>query len=356
MKRFSFSISLLISSIIIFQTACKPADETAPVDTYSKGVYITNEGTFKVAGDVSFYNRTVGGITTDIFSKSNNGAAAGSIIQSMTYLNRDTAFLVANNSNKILMVNPRTFQVFDSISIFYPRYVHIINATRGYVTAGNGTKAASDSIYVLNFRTKTFLKSAPTKGLGPDQILSYGYKQYVINSGGYEKDSSVAIFDASSVYADTLLTKIKVGAGPNSIARDANGDIWVLCGNYYDQAGNGKLYQIRNDVVVGTFDTPKFASHLTTDVSGNNLYFLSGNQIFTKNLLNFTTNPPQLFMTQPYFVSLYGLDFDPTSGYLYCTDAKDFASKGSLYIFDAITKTLKDSVKVGVAPSDFTFN
>ena len=356
MKRFSFSISLLISGIIIFQTACKPADDTLATDTYSKGVYITNEGSFKVPGDVSFYNRNVGGITTDIFSKGNNGTSAGSFVQSMTYLNRDTAFVVVNGSNKILMINPRTFQVFDSISIFYPRYLHLINATRGYVSAGNGTKAASDSIYVLNFKTKTFLKSAPVNGLGPDQIISNGYKQYVINSGGYEKDSSVAIFDASTVYADTILTKIKVGAGPNSIVRDANGDIWVLCGGYYDQAGNGKLYQIRNDVVVGTFDVPKYASKLTIDLSGNNLYYLSGNQIFTKNLLNFTTNPPQLFMSQPYFVSLYGLAFDPTSGYMYCTDAKDFASKGSLYIFDALTKTLKDSVKVGVAPSNFSFN
>ena len=107
---------------------------------------------------------------------------------------------------------------------------------------------------------------------------------------------------------------------------------------------------------MGTFDVPKFASNLTTDVSGNNLYYLSGNQIFTKNLLNFSTNPPQLFMSQPYFVSLYGLAFDPTSGYMYCADAKDFASKGSLYIFDATTQTLKDSVKVGVAPSNFYFN
>ena len=359
MKRFYFSFSLFISTLLIFQTACKPADDTPATDTYSKGVYITNEGKFpNGTGDVSFYNRNVGGITTDIFAKGNSGASAGNIVQSMTYLNRDTAFLVVNNANKILMVNPRTFQVFDSIICSYPRYVSIINATRGYVTSWLPGSKVTDSVFVLNFNTKTFLKAVPVNGFGPDKMLAYGYKRYVINSGGFNytaADSSVTVFDAANIYADTVLTQIKVGAAPNSIVSDGNLDIWVLCGNLYG-GGAGKLVQIKNDVVVATFNVPNGSSNLTTDVSGNNLYYLVGNQIYTKNLLNFSANPPQLFMTQPYFVSLYGLSFDPTSGYMYCTDAKDYSSRGSLYIFDATTKTLKDSVKVGVAPSNFSFN
>ncbi len=359
MKRFSLSFALLVATILILQTACKPADDTLAVDSYAKGVYITNEGKFpNGTGDVSFYNRNIGGITTDIYAKGNSGAAAGNIVQSMTYLNRDTAFVVVNNANKILMVNPRTFQVFDSIKCSYPRYVHIINATRGYVTSWLPGSKVTDSVFVLNFKTKTFLKAIPIQGVGPDEILDYGYKHYVVNNGGFDYvkgDSTVTVIDGSNVYADSVLTKIKVGPAPNSIVSDANGDIWVLCSNYYG-GGSGKLVQIKNDVVVAQYAVPNGASNLTTDATENNLYFLVGNQIYTKNLLNFSTNPPQIFMSQSYFVALYGLAFDPTSGYMYCTDAKDFASRGSLYIFNAGTKTLIDSVKVGVAPSNFYFN
>ena len=350
MKLFKMNAWVKLLALTILFNACNPTDET-PADNYANGVFITNEGPFQNGtGTVDFYNRAIGGIQNDIFAKANNGAAIGNVLQSMSFKG-DTAYLVVNNANKLVSVNYKTFQSASTIIGFnYPRNFLSINNTSAYVTDW-GADGLTGSVKVFDYATKTVAKTVPT-GKGADKMLRIGSRIWVLNSGGFGKDSTIAIVETAN---DSVSSKIQVGLGPNSIVQDANGDVWVLCGGYFDKPDNGKLIKIRNEKVEYTFDVPKYASSLTKDATGNNLYFVAAGKIYKKDILNFGVTPPSVFITQSYFSNLYSLGFDTKSGYLYCGDAKGFTGASSVYIFDPSSKVLKDSVKAGVGVNGFYF-
>lgn len=346
--KINFWVKLLVLTALF--NACKPTDDL-PADDYTNGVFITSEGAFqKGTGTVDFYNRTVSGIQNDIFAKANNGAAIGNILQSISFKG-DTGYLVVNNANKLVLVNYKSFQSLTTVTGFtLPRQFLTINNTSAYVTDW-GADGLTGSVKLYDFSTKTIAKTIST-GKGADKMLRIGSKVWVTNSGGFGKDSTVAIIETAN---DSVVTKIKVGLGPNSIVQDANGDIWVLCGGYFDKPDNGKLIKIRNEKIENTFDVPKYASSLTKDATGNNLYFVATNKIYKKDILNFGATPPSVFITQPYLSNPYSLGFDNKSGYLYVGDGKDFISASSVYIFDPSSKILKDSVKAGIGVNGFYF-
>ena len=341
-----FAIGFL--ALVVGFNACKPADEDA-VGTYGDGVFITCDGAFPSGtGVVSFYNRK-DPATTDIFAKENNGAALGNTVQSMS-IYEGKAYVMVNNANKMVVVDAKTFQNATTVSgINYPHQFIAIDKTRSYVSEW-GEKGLKGAVKVYDLVNKTFVKTILTGGSGAGSMLRTGSTMWVINNSGLnftKPDSTIVLID---IDRDSVTKTIKVGASPNSMVYDVNGDLWVLC-------GSGRLVKIRNGVVDATtsFDVPLYSTRLTGDLTGSNLYFTSGNKIYQKDLLNFGKTPPSVFLTQPYLNSPYSIGFDPKTGYMYCGDAENYSSAGTVYIFDPATKALKDSTKVGVAPNGFIF-
>jgi DNA-binding beta-propeller fold protein YncE len=336
------------SALVIGFNACKPADEDT-VGTYGNGVFITCDGAFPSGtGVVSFYNRK-DPAQADVFGKENNGAALGNTVQSMSIYD-GKAYIMVNNANKMVITDAKTFLNPVTVSgINYPHQFIAIDKTRAYVSEW-GDKGLKGAIKVYDLVNKNFVKTILTGGSGAGNMLKIGSTMWVINNSGLnfaKPDSTIAIID---IDRDSVTKTIKVAPSPNSMVYDVNGDLWVLC-------GSGKLMKIRNGVVdaTSTFDVPAFSTRLTSDLTGSNLYFTSGNKIYQKDLLNFGKTPPSVFLTQPYLNSPYSIGFDPKTGYMYCGDAENYSSAGTVYIFDPTTKTLKDSTKVGIAPNGFIF-
>jgi DNA-binding beta-propeller fold protein YncE len=346
MNLLKFSLSLGLIALFLSFNACKPADETTS-GSYESGVFITCDGVFPTGtGFVSFYNRK-DAAQTDIFGKENGGAALGNTVQSMAIYG-GKAYTMVNNANKIVITDARTFQAPETVTgINYPHQFLPIDKNRAYVSEW-GEKGLKGALKVYDFVNKTFVKTIPTGGSGAGNMLKIGSTVWVINNSGLnftKADSTIAIID---VDRDSVTKTLKVGSSPNSMVQDVNGDLWVLC-------GSGKLVRIHTGIVDLTFDVPLYATRLTGDVTGSNLYFVSGNKVYQKDLFNFGKTPPSVFLTQPYLNSPYSLGFDPKTGYMYCGDAENYSSNGTVYIFDPATKTLKDSTKVGVAPNGFVF-
>lgn len=337
--------------LLVFFSACEREDDK-PSESYTNGVFITCEGPFQTgSGSVDFYNRTIGGIKNDIFAKENNGAAVGNILQSLSIKN-DTAYLVVNNANKLVTVTYKNFKQLSTIEGFsLPRFFMPIDDIRAYVSEW-GTGGLAGGIKVYDYSTKKVAKTIST-GKGTGKMIRIGTRVWAVNEGGLGKDSTLVAVD---IFTDSVVNKITVGLGPNSLVADANFDIWVLSGGYFDRSDKGKLMKIRNDKVEVSFDVPKFAHSLIRDDSGNTLYFIADGKIYRKDIVNFGNIPPSVFMSQSYFQYPYSLGFDPKSGYLYCGDAKTFTNNGTVYIFDPNSKVLKDSIKTGIAPNNFYFN
>jgi DNA-binding beta-propeller fold protein YncE len=368
MKIMTFSKNTLwamLAAVIFTTIACKKGDEK-PESAYASGVFISCEGPFgSGTGTVSYYNR-VDSTRNDIYGAANSGAAIGNVLQSYTVYN-GVGYLLANNANKIVTVDPKTFittATYDTGFVF-PRYaVGGTDGSRLYVTT-YGKGGLNGTFNVFDLASKKISRTIAT-GKGASKMLLSGGKIWVVNDGGTNadfklaRDSSVVVIriPTLSTEVETFEKRIKVGAGPNSIVQDNNGNVWVLCGGYDYIKPDGKLYQIRNEVVVDSFSLPSGASSLTLDNAKTTLYFLADNKVYAKDPLNFDKKAPSVFLQNAAFVYPYGLGVDPKTGYLYVADAKDFTKSGEIYVFDPATKAMKLNIKtgVGVGPNGFYFN
>jgi DNA-binding beta-propeller fold protein YncE len=363
MKIMTFSkntLWALLAAVTFSFMACTKGDEK-PESAYASGVFIVCEGPFgSGTGTMSYYNRA-DSTRGDIFGAANGGAAIGNVLQSYTVFN-NVGYLMANNANKMITVDPKTFAVtgtYDTGFIF-PRYALGIDANRVYVSC-YGKDGLDGSIKLFDVSAKKVSRTIPT-GKGANKMILVNGKIWVVNDGGTNtnfklaRDSSVVIINTA---ADTVIEKrIRVGAGPNSVVADNNGNVWVLCAGYDYIKPDGKLYQIRNETVVDSFSLPTGASGLTLDNSKTTLYFLADNKVYTKDPLNFDKKAPSVFLQNTAFTYLYGLGVDPKTGYLYVADAKSFTTGGEIYVYDPATKGMKIVLKngVGVAPNGFYFN
>ena len=349
-KFFRFSIWQLTFTVLIFFTACeKNPDPIASKGAYENGVFITCEGKFTGGtGTVSFYNREKSGVKNDLFSLENSGAVVGNILQSMT-VHEGIGYLMVNNANKVLIVDPYTFKYKDSIGgTILPRYLVGADTKKAYLSEW-GAGGVTGSVKVVDIATRKVTKTILT-GSGAEKMLKVGNRLYVCNAGGFGLDSTVAVIDTDN---DVLLSKIAVGYNPSSIVADANGDIWVLSGGSFSKTTGSNLVKIKGIAVVSTFEVPKYASNLVIDGAKNNLYYLAQKSIWKKDL---GTTTPSVFFQNAGISTPYALGFDAKSNSLYLSDAKDYASTGTLFIVDPTAAVFKDSVKVGIVPGGFSFN
>ena len=332
--------------------SCNKGDEK-PSELFQTGVFITNEGPFgSGTGTVSYYDRDAATLKNDIYGTANSGAAIGNVLQSMN-LYSGKAYLIVNNANKLVVATAKNFVSESTLAtgLTLPRYFLPIDVNRAYITQW-GKDSTTSGIAVYDYASKTIAKTIPT-GKGADRMIRNATSGaiWVLNSGGLGKDSTVSIVNS---LADSVLQKIKVGLGPNSIVQDANGDIWVLSYGEF-QKSSGKLVKIRNNAVEYSFDVPYGAASLIGDKSKTTLYFLANNQIYSKDLLNFGATPPSVFLKPSGATALYSLGFDPKTSLLWCGDALDYKQSGVVYIIDPTTKTEKSKLTVGVAPNGFIF-
>lgn len=109
MKKLSFYF--LAFSALIFAFACEKEtkEPSETIDSFDDGVFVTCEGSFG-AGNASVYflapEKSL--FLANIYQLVNN-AIVGDVLQSITFED-DLAYLVVNNSGKILIVDEETFE------------------------------------------------------------------------------------------------------------------------------------------------------------------------------------------------------------------------------------------------------
>lgn len=318
---------------------------------FENGILVLHEGNFFGGNaSVSFIRDDSDRISNTIFSRT-NGEPLGDVGQSMAFDN-DLAYIVVNNSQKIEVVNRYTFASVATIDtgLLNPRYMAFANG-KGYVTNwGDGTVPDDDYIAVINTSDYT-VESTIAVEEGPERILAEGNTLYVAHQGGFSQNNVVSVIDATT----NGISTITVGDVPNSMQMDASGSLWVLCGGNPAFTGNetaGSLVEIdtSNNSILNTFDfaTTEHPSYLS--INENRLYYYLAGQVFS--LENSATELPST-------ADIAGLNFyDMTinEGMLYGVDAKDFASNGSLEIYNLSDNSLVNSQEVNIIPGEVYFN
>lgn len=339
-------ISLLLAS-------CSKNDDDQPQSIpadYEKGILITNEGPFNNgSGTISFVSEDFATVEQKIYNKV-NGSDLGNVVQSMGFADNE-AYIVVSNSRKIMIADRFTFEKKDSIvsGLENPRYFATNGQDNGYITDwGDPFDDNDDYVAVINLNTKTINSVIPVS-FGPEKILNHGGKLYVAHQGGYGQNNLISVISGNSVERT-----ITVGDVPNSMTVVGN-YLFVMGSGRPDYAGNetpgsiSKIDLVTNQLVE-TFTFNNITDHpsgLTSD--GSQLYYSLNGKV---NKINSSSvSLPGTPIIDGFFYAM-----EARNGMLYATDAGDYASRGSLLIYDLSTNQQIQDFQVGIIPGGIYFN
>ena len=318
---------------------------------YENGILVMHEGNFFGGNaSVSFVTEDLSTVSNGIFNEVNQ-EALGDTAQSMGF-DGDLAYIVVNNSQTVEVVNRYNFESLGTVDadLLNPRYIAFANG-KGYVTNwGDGGNPVDDFVAVINLEDYTVESTIPVPE-GPEWILANGNTLYVAHQGGFNQNNIVSVIDATT---NTLGTPITVADRPNSMQLIGE-ELWVLSGGNPAFTGNetaGQLDKI-NTTTNTVDDTFEFAvtehpNYLSAD--GSALYYLLGGEVYTLATTD-TALPTSAIITG---VSFY--DMTVNEGRLFGADAKDFASNGSLEVYDLSNNSLIESLEVSIIPGAVYFN
>ncbi len=339
-----------------FFVACENDDNTSgslPLGDYENGILITNEGPFSNGtGTVSFISDDQMITDNEVYNKVNN-ADLGNVVQSMAFVG-DKAYIIANVSNKITVVNRYTFEEIARIDsgLDNPRFFVEANG-KGYVTNwGDTGDETDDFIALINLETNSVDGTIPVD-LGPEKLVANNSSIYVAHQGAFGQNNKVSVIDIAT---ETVTTTITVGDVPKAILFDATGDLWVLSAGKPSFSGTETAGQIdkvdtnANEVTdtYNFFAVTEHPNHLGID--GDRLYYSLDSSIYSISISNPITPTASDFDRVPSYAMVV------EDGKLYTTDAKDFASNGSIAIYDLATKNELNTFDVGIIPGGVYFN
>lgn len=357
MGRKNYKITGLVIGLLFIFSACKkdkPGESCCNVPTsYStENVYVVCEGQYQV-GDASLYvyDLKKDSVYGDIY-KAVNGQSLGDIFQSMQLIG-NSFFLCINNSNKVVVIDRKTWQLEGTINIPQPRYIVAVNDTLAYVST-----LYSNNVYVINPQTLSVKGTVVMPAKNPEGMLLSGNSLYVCTWD----TSSKNIYTLNAATGNIIQTISVAGYAPSQVLQDNEQKLWVLAG---DPENNEVATFTRIDPVTGnimkSFTFPAAANPIKVAIHNDTLYFIEANYnggtqnngIYRMSV-NDNTLPTQAFIsaqTNQYFYAL-GIDqFDN----IYVGDPKGFTQKGTVYIYH-VDGALFKQFNVGTGPGHFFFD
>ncbi|HMR87323.1 MAG TPA: hypothetical protein PKD51_04180 [Saprospiraceae bacterium] len=340
----------LIGFVIIFSSCEK---ERAQFDNnFSTGIFVVNQGVFQSGtGTITYRNEANDILINDLFATQNNGKVLGNIAQSMIKFD-NKYFIAVNNAAKIQVVNASDFKIIGEIPIELPRYF-ATDGTKLYVTSYN-TDLASGKINEVDTKNLTISSSINVSNL-PENLLLTGDKLYVTLVSPFGQSSQdVLVVDTKS---NQISKTINVGDNPNSIAKDKNGDIWVICrGNGFDPINGtlGSLHRLRDDQKVASFTLSNGANGLVVDNDGDRLYFLMDEKVMAHDISDSTFEEESIYDESINDENFDAISYQPSTNRIFLSDVKDYNSVGEILIINPETKST-GRFDSGIAPGFIYF-
>lgn len=351
MKKSNLIYALALVAFIL--NACSDDNDgpNEPLGDYENGYFVVNEGPFQNGtGTLTFVGDD--GITSQNVYNTVNAEDLGNIVNSMT-VEDDKAYIVVNNSNRVVVANRYTMEKEATISgdaIFNPRFF-VASSGKGFISNwGDPLNTGDDFVTVIDLESNAVLDVIPV-GEGPERMLVVGQKLFVCLQGGYGHNNKVVVIDTGD---NNVLETLTVGYVPNSIAEDSSGDIRVLCGGIPAWTGNetaGSFYNID----AGNYSMTSLDFTLTEhpnllNIEGANLYYQLADKVYSMN-----SNDGQLPTTAIDGIAGPFYTMHAENGQLYATDAGDFSSEGKLQVYNLVSGDLMQTLTTGIVPGQVVF-
>lgn len=350
-KMKNLKLIALIAGLLSLNACTDEESPQLPKGAYENGYFISNEGPFQNGtGSITFVGED-GTVEQNVY-KAINGEDLGNIVNSIS-LAGDHAYMVVNNSNKIVVANRYTMQkiaVIEGTGIQNPRYF-VANDTRAYVSNwGDPLNPDDDFISVIDLSSNQIISTIAV-GEGPENMQLLQDKLYVTLEGGWSQNNELVIIDTDQ---NTIVNTIIIGDVPNSIVEDGAKNVWILCGgnpSYASIETPGALYKLSaldQDVSYFEFEATEHPDHLSFE--GGRLYYNLNGKVYSVESKSVLLPGDAMSGFDGFYYAL-----KTYNGLLFAADAKDFASEGSLKVFDLTSGVLLETITTGIMPGDIAF-
>ncbi|MEZ5047858.1 MAG: hypothetical protein R2831_12810 [Chitinophagaceae bacterium] len=346
--------------IITFLFSCvkdKPNPNITNNTTEEKQILILNEGAFgNNNSEISILSSTQQKVITNTAYANANATSMGDIAQSMIRI-QNTLYVCINNSNRILALNPNTFELKTSInSVLLPRYIAPISSQYALV----GTLYQNE-IFVLNTETNNIVSSIQMPYKNAEAMVSYLAKTYVCLwdtacHAIYQIDNTTQKID------DSITIQV---AAPREMLLDINNNAWILCGNKYQNKKSFLLHiDLANKQVIRqyTFDANAEPMRLTMNETKDSLYFIlvnyQGTQPFN-GVYCMSITDQQLANTPiiqaPNNSYFWGIGINPHNQHIYVSDPKGFTQSSTVFEYTKSGEFIQ-SFSTGIGSNQFYFS
>ncbi len=315
---------------------------------HKAGLFIINEGNFGAGnGSVSFFDPESGEVENGIFYAANS-RPPGDIPLDIV-LSDETAYITVNNSGKVEVVDLEDFESEYTITGFSsPRRAEMVNDVI-YIS-----DLESSKLSWFNMEDLSDVKHMDA-GKSTEAMLYDGNYLFVTNWSEFyvqQPNNTVMVIDPAD---NTLVKSIPVAKEPNSLAKDKDGNIWVLSSGGYMNDEEPALSRIDPLSLTVTktilFDINSSPSHLAINKTGDTLYYVKN------GIYKVATNADSL-MTNPVIAAagrtINSLAIDPATDEIYFSNAMDYQQKGWIYRCSPKAE-VTDSFRVGIVPGSLKF-
>lgn len=352
------AIVLLLGIAAIFGAACKKEPDNqgcckVPSDTAN--VLVVCEGSLGNGNAaLSVYSKNKDSIYTDAYFAA-NGQTLGDVFQSVTRIGNEY-FLCVNNSDKIVVVDCRSFLLRHTISIAKPRYMLPFGDGLAYVSS-----LFSNKLYLVNTAAYSVVKSIDMPRLNPERMLLSGNQAWICCW-----DTACDKVYKVDIRSHQLIDSVPVGGrAPQEILADKDGMLWVLSGNVAKGKSSAltKIDPVTHSIAK-VYSFPAGTEPIKPVFNGtmDTLYFIEvkynggseHNGIFRMRHDD-ASLPGQALVSCGAYQYFWALGIDPSTGYIYVGDPKGFIQKGNVMVYKQ-DGTLINQFAVSVGPGNFYFD
>lgn len=354
-----FIVHLLLAGWLFTSCSESPVDTVFFDFSGNKGVYIVSEGNFMYGNSsLSFYDPGAKRVYNQVF-QARNGAPLGDVAQSMC-LWQNKGYIVVNNSGKIYVIDSKTAEFKGSISgLSSPRYVHIVNQGKAYVTDLYARKITIFNPETFSITGKITVSNSKSEFSqhSTEQMVQYKNRVFV-NCWSY--DNKILIIDSDT---DQLIDSIEVFKQPNSMVLDKFNKIWVLTdGGFngspygYEQPGLLKI-DAETREIERTFRFPLGGHPLKLCINPTRDTIFYINRHIWRMAVDDKRIPEHPFISSEntsQYGGFYSVGIDPATKEIYVGDAIDHKQNGIVHRYSPSGKQI-DEFKVGISPGNFAF-
>ncbi|BFO64418.1 hypothetical protein NK356_22640 [Chryseobacterium sp. S0630] len=341
-------LTVLFAVVLLFNiSSCTNSSdeiEISPI-TYQNGYFISNEGNYNSQGaKVTFVTRDLSLKQDDVYGYNNN-EILGDVLQTIG-LNGNKAYLVINNSNKIVVVDRYTFKKLGVIT-------DQLDNPRG-ITFANNFIYVSNTNFVAHTQSITKYKASDYSFVS--KISTTEVSDKTVEAGG-----NVFVQNASSGYGNKI-TYINTSNDAKTEITVPNGQIGNTVSyksNVYtisSTATDSYIYKISSTgALTPVITLAGIPSATNLQIDNDKIYFSSGNKVYTTGLATPTVPTSPLLTAAdggPYF-TLYG--FNVIDGRIFASDVKQFTQESEMVIYSAATGAKMGSLKTGGLGANGTF-